>query len=131
MSILNPHLTKPQGDEAAAQQAASVPGMAHWAYTGPADTTCRQCSFWGGKKHRRIASYLGGGGELQPHRCIKYRRLMGGRGGPGIEHQQPSCKYFEASEKPPSIEPPPRKPREKKTKAELAPSLSPQARGAA
>jgi hypothetical protein len=87
-----------------AKRGKTYPGMAHFATTGPENTSCRECVFWGaGARHDYYA--LGGkpGGALKPHPCAKYRTMMRGEQGPGVPHDAPSCKYFEASTEPPGL----------------------------
>jgi hypothetical protein len=68
---------------------ATPPGMAHWAGTGPAGTTCVECRSYG------YDPELGGiVGLVHPHSC---RRLfqMTGRPGPAFSPWTPSCKHFQ------------------------------------
>lgn len=59
----------------------SVPGMAHWAGSGPLGKECRHCL--------RFAKTVGNNG-----RCGKYRELAGRRG-PVFSRLASACKYFE------------------------------------
>jgi hypothetical protein len=61
----------------------SVPGMAHFAGTGPAGLTCGDCFFW-----QAIP-------RSPRQHCAKYRELV--RKGPlqAIPHNTPSCRHFE------------------------------------
>ena len=79
----------------------TVPGMAHWAGTGPENTTCRQCLHW--NRGLKPDYYRGGfqASMLKPAPCDKYRRMMNDAPGPAIEHYIPSCRHFEPNEKPP------------------------------
>ena len=63
----------------------AVPGMAHFAGTGPDGTTCRNCEFY--RFFREDRPRLHGG-------CKKYL-LLTGRHGPAIDGSNASCKYFE------------------------------------
>lgn len=97
--ILNPGFTRPQGEVAARQQAASVPGMAHFAHTGPDGTTCRMCQFWGNpnKTPRRSE------GLLTNRRCRKFRTMNMGEWGAGIPPDTPTCRHFTQVEKVPAL----------------------------
>ena len=79
---------------------ATQQGMAHWAGTGPALRTCRECNHYTqegyysktGKNH----------GSLKPGICAKYRSMMNNKPGPKIDPNLPSCKYFDENPKPPN-----------------------------
>ena len=58
----------------------TMPGMAHFAGTGPEGTTCGQCLF-------RV-------GRRKVWRCEKFQR-----NGPPIKANLESCKYFEATKR--------------------------------
>jgi hypothetical protein len=81
------------------------PGMAHFAASGPAGKSCRECEHWTGcgleKGH--YAKNGKHGGVLKPRACAKYRELMGGEIGPAIPYTAMSCKYFAQAAEPPSI----------------------------
>lgn len=81
------HLTEPNPD-LADKRARTPPGMAFWAGTGPANTTCRGCQHW------RSGGYLIGTGMLMDSPCGKYESMMNGETGPRLPHFTPSCKYF-------------------------------------
>jgi hypothetical protein len=97
------HLTQPQGQDLAAKQFATAPGMAMWAATGPADKVCRECRFWAnapGGKYKRT------GGVLSARRRRKYTQLRKAQlmgAGPAIEAATPSCRYFEQAKSPPNL----------------------------
>jgi hypothetical protein len=85
------------------QVANSVPGMAHWAGTGPTGWTCRECKHWTGcgdpngyRSGRGIT-----GGELVPRACAEFRRLTG-KIGPRVPHWVASCRHFVEALNPPS-----------------------------
>lgn len=102
--LLTPGLMPPDDAVQARRLAASVPGMAHWAETGPDGRTCRECLHWGsGKRFRREE------GQLCPRRCRQFSRLMQGAEGPGVPHGQASCRHFSLRDPAPSIAPRPRK----------------------
>jgi hypothetical protein len=88
-----PHLTsiEPELDRLVKQ---TLPGMAHWAGTGPAGTTCEQCRFFG-----YSAPLRNGLGETvsaikKDKCCHRYFRLMKQHGKPLLP-QTPSCRHFE------------------------------------
>lgn len=71
------------------------PGMAHWAGTGPAGTTCRECRWWMTTGKWSEDQGPGGGGAPLPARCRRYKAFgMLKRFGPALNHDTPSCKYF-------------------------------------
>jgi|SRR5580704_2376794 hypothetical protein len=74
--------------EISMEQAQSVPGMAHFAGTGPNGKTCGQCEFWGYKVTTPK-------GLKFQFRCKKYNELTRKNGGiiPGLTL---ACKYWEA-----------------------------------
>lgn len=88
-----------------AQRLKTWPGMAHFAGSGPALTTCRSCMLWNNcgadpgyyaptSKHR---------GGIKPRSCGKYQQLMSGEIGPAIPHTAAACKYFVLNAEPPKI----------------------------
>jgi hypothetical protein len=79
MGLLTPGLVMidPDIDRMAAQ---TVAGMAHWAGSGPPDTTCGMCI------HRVV--------RPGTWRCEKFKKLTGKWGAP-IGADLKSCKYFE------------------------------------
>ena len=59
----------------------TIPGMAHFAGTGPRNTTCYTCVFWN---------------TPDAHRCGKYTEMMRGKVHyVTIPAGTPSCKYYE------------------------------------
>ena len=76
-------------------------GMASWAMTGPAGTTCRECLHWTGcgQNTGRTARW----NTLKPRACSKYRTLMNNKIGALVPHDTPSCRYFVAHPNPPPI----------------------------
>jgi hypothetical protein len=89
--IVTPHLT-----DAKSEHVDSVPGMAHFAHTGPEGTTCSQCRFWDRPKH------IPGGkaAALLAFQCLKARELAGllhhkGRRLPAVPAATRACRYFE------------------------------------
>lgn len=99
VGFLTPHMTIAQGDEVARMQAMSVPGIAHWAGSGPEGKTCRECTFWSCSK-----SYKRNEGQLEPRRCRKFPRLSGGTLGAGVPHDTAACKWFGQAASPAPIE---------------------------
>jgi hypothetical protein len=67
------------------------PGMAHWAGTGPANTTCEQCRFFGYEAPVRN----GHGTKNHPTSCRRFFQLMKQHGRP-LRPSTPSCRHFEA-----------------------------------
>lgn len=80
-------------------------GQAHWAGTGPDNTTCRFCQHWGGAvRPEYYASTNMSRGSLKPMPCEMFRRLMQrNRDGKPIPHTAGACKYYEPAEKPPAL----------------------------
>lgn len=101
---LNEHLhrTSPVDRLAAMTHA----GQAHFAGTGPAHTTCRECVFF---------SWVGTGGWTsvngkhagapKPACCAKFRDLTGGQGGK-VPHDAAACKYFQREPHPQALRSP-------------------------
>jgi hypothetical protein len=125
--MINPKLTKPQGEAQAAVQAATIPGMAHWAGTGPEGADCGSCMFWGmgpikgiryhGKPTAATRSRatrdeyraaLALADQIKPHTCGMYRVMTMGQLGESIPHDQPACRHFQPRHegKPPLVRPP-------------------------
>lgn len=93
------HLTKMFDDMAEAGVWRTPPGMAHWAGTGPANKTCRQCEHW------CFEGYKLTNGALKLGACGKYRELTL-RAGRRISHDLPACKYFDERQDPPPLRAP-------------------------
>lgn len=92
--MIDERLTNPN-PALAEQQRASFPGMAHWALTGPAGATCRECRFF---EHRdRYSSSTTGfkGGELRAAPCAKFRSLMNGKQGAAVPNTAAACRHFD------------------------------------
>jgi hypothetical protein len=70
----------------------SVPGMAHFAWTGPAGTTCAQCGFWDRPKYLPA-------GKAVAYRCLKACELARRARRRGrlaaVPATTPTCRYFE------------------------------------
>jgi hypothetical protein len=58
----------------------TVPGMAHWAGSGPEGETCGGCAEWTRLGNKRL--------------CAKYRYMMGEWGKRYIPPLTAACKYF-------------------------------------
>lgn len=102
-SEVSAHLTRPDKD-LADKANATDPGMAHFAGTGPAGKTCRECLQWTGCGASGYYSKTGGkGGAIKPRACAKFRDLMRGQVGPAVGHWLRACKYFELNETPPPV----------------------------
>lgn len=79
------YLTQPDQD-LAAKVRATIPGMAHWAGTGPRYKTCGECEHW-------VSIKVGVGTST---RCEKYTLMMrGAQGTKKIPINTTACKYFE------------------------------------
>lgn len=67
-----------------------IPGMAYFAGTGPAGTTCGTCHFRGywRKSMSSDNTYHTSG-------CAMFRSLSGGKHGSRLKSDTPSCKYYE------------------------------------
>jgi hypothetical protein len=66
----------------------TVPGMAHFAGTGPSGATCGGCVHWDKRDERSLI------GKHKPRRCDKFRQLMQGMDGAPIPASTPACKYY-------------------------------------
>jgi hypothetical protein len=80
-------LTKVEG---VPHRADVIPGMAYFAGTGPADTTCKTCAFRGYHRKSRFGNWYHTNG------CEKFRVLSGGKHGARLRPGTSSCKYYEA-----------------------------------
>jgi hypothetical protein len=95
--MITRNLTKGYDEAQHLQHASTVPGMAHFALTGPEGTTCRECASWAcAKKYHRHE------GWLKARRCVEFTRLMRMVGsetvhGPAVDPQTPSCSHFNAA----------------------------------
>jgi len=75
-------------------------GQAHWAGTGPANKTCRECAHFCADRRYSAASVSHAKGELTPAPCRLYRRRTGRLR--NIPHRAVACKYFEQNDNPPA-----------------------------
>lgn len=85
--------------DAAARQ--THPGQAHFAGSGPAGKTCRECIFYGHTKGGYYASRGKWRGLILPAPCKKYRQMTQ-ETGPNVPDSAMACKYFEENTAPPS-----------------------------
>jgi hypothetical protein len=76
-SFLTEASTVARGD-----MARTVPGMAHFAGTGPSGATCAHCVHWQNSVHGR------------KHICRKHEDLMGRSSTKPVPGTTPSCRYF-------------------------------------
>lgn len=81
------------------------PGMAHFAGTGIARFTCRQCGHWTGCGVESGYHPANGkfSGLIKPRPCEKYATMMGVVAGPAVPHDARACKYFVENPAPPAI----------------------------
>jgi hypothetical protein len=94
-SSLSQNLTSPNPQQDRLSRS-SFAGMAHFAGTGPAGSTCRECRFWQHVQygyHSRVGKYHG---LIKPCACAKYRSITG-RAGALVPDDAMACKYFEFS----------------------------------
>ena len=68
-----------------------VPGMAHFAGTGPAWTHCHQCRHWSGKRPKGDLDSIGKG------QCDKAARMLRRKSTPKVPGVTMACKHYEAS----------------------------------
>jgi hypothetical protein len=93
--LMTPGLTAGYADaELVRQIQKSVPGMAHFAATGPFGTQCKGCAHYG--IHQQIHNQAGDTMKtaLRRGRCAAFHHLTG-KLGPAVPPQTESCKYFE------------------------------------
>jgi hypothetical protein len=94
MTLINEHLT-----DIKVEHIQSVPGMAHFAGTGPKGKLCGQCSFWGYSKLSKSEKINNKTGEVYhpsaSHEGCKKFFILTNRHGPKIGPYLLSCKYFE------------------------------------
>jgi hypothetical protein len=93
----HPFLTQGHSDLVTQQIRATVPGMAHFANTGPFGATCGDCVFLGYFQQIRDAA---GNMVTAKHRkgCGKYFRLTATHGAT-IPANTSACRYFERKER--------------------------------
>jgi hypothetical protein len=90
------HLTQDELNHPAAR---TYIGQAHFAGSGPAGKTCRECCFWvpapGTTKHAYDQS------GIKAHRCTKRASMMRSKDAQLVPPKASACKYFEPPESPP------------------------------
>jgi hypothetical protein len=91
------HLTEAPVDRLAR---ASYPGMAHFARTGPVNSTCRECLFWQHGPHDYRAKNGKWRGLIEAATCKKYRMITLQEGAK-VPDDAPACKYFDLNPSPP------------------------------
>lgn len=108
--LLTGGLTAAHGALASAQHAATCSGMAHFAGTGPAGRTCRECAKWG----TAVRFYRRTGGELRRRRCARFSELAQGRIGAPVGHHRAACRHFALNPDAPPVTRPARQREESK-----------------
>jgi hypothetical protein len=89
----HPYLTPGYSPELVSQIRRTVPGMAHWAGSGPADATCGKCVHLEYEKR----TYNDSGDVIRVVRssgCAKFHELAG-KHGPPVPPSCAACRYFE------------------------------------
>lgn len=92
------HLTSSPVDRLARQ---TYPGMAHFAGTGPAPKTCRECIHFDHAQYDYHAKNGKYHGLIKPAACKKYRQMTGAAG-TRIPDDAAACRHFEQHEYPPA-----------------------------
>ena len=80
--MLSDYLTTLPG---APRRADALPGMAHFAGTGPKGKSCGDCVHRGYYRHEDDRKKRQG--------CIQFRRFSG-RSGPAVRREWPACRHF-------------------------------------
>jgi hypothetical protein len=75
----------------------TLPGMAHWAGTGPPGTTCEQCKHFGYSAPLRNRRGKTVGAKNYPKSCHRFFELMQ-QHGPPLRPSTLSCRHFEPRE---------------------------------
>ena len=88
------HLTNGYGNDLARQIKSTVPGMAHWAGSGPADAYCSSCKFFGYWKNKRNAAGEIITSKFRKSACGKFHDLTG-QHGPDLDGNPKACRHFE------------------------------------
>ena len=76
--------------EADRQFAATKPGQAHLAGTGPEGMSCRQCVHWGSKRKDGLP-----GPQVYRAQCGKYIDLTKVKTAPAVPRDAAACRHFE------------------------------------
>lgn len=82
------HLTAGYAPDLARQIRQSVPGMAHFAGTGPSNATCGECGHLGYERFSKAKAWRFGG-------CAKFFKLTGNHSPKAIPPSTPACRHFE------------------------------------
>lgn len=69
-----------------------IPGMAHFAGTGPDWTYCHECVHWRGKRPAHSNDSVGKG------QCDKCARMLRRRSAPKVAGRTLACRHFEAAQ---------------------------------
>jgi hypothetical protein len=89
----NPYLTPGYSPELVSQIRQTVPGMAHWAASGPTGATCGECAYLGYWK--QIRNRAGDTVSTERRRgCAKFYELTGEHG-PTVPPSCAACRHFE------------------------------------
>src|SRR5262249_8315878 len=89
-----PHLTAGHEPELARQISRTVPGMAHWAGSGPFGATCRECAAYGYWPHIRNEAGAIVTTKFRKKSCRKLHELTG-KHGPTIPERTEACRHFQ------------------------------------
>jgi hypothetical protein len=92
-SNLSQNLTSPNPQQDRLSSS-SFAGMAHFAGTGPAGRTCRECRFWQHTPHDYRSKDGKYRGLIKSCACGKYKSLTGRVGAP-VPDDAAACKYFQ------------------------------------
>lgn len=92
-----PHLTNAHSDRIDILRKQTVPGMAHWAGTGPEGMKCLGCA--NARFHGFYAARGAKKGLLKPITCAKYKDMMGHA--PSFSGDQSACRFFVEGDGPP------------------------------
>lgn len=98
-SLYRDNQTNPYGDKGQ-MYAATHPGMAAWAGSGPEGKTCRECKSFQSAGHYSVSGKHQGG--LKPGICAEHAKYMGKKG-PAFPYYALACGKFDQSDNPPSI----------------------------
>lgn len=91
------HLTEPN-PKLAAMAAATHPGMAHWAGTGPEGTRCTSCA---AAIFNGYITAKGRHGALKPIQCRTYGNMVPGTK-PKFSADTKSCRFYTPGDGPPA-----------------------------
>jgi hypothetical protein len=86
-------LTQGYADETARQIAATRPGQAHFAFSGPPNASCAECRCYGYEYLLINQSGNVVGNARRRGACEQYFKLLG-QHGPSFPGNTPSCRHF-------------------------------------